>query len=85
MRTAERALGWLAAVAALAPPVAADATPARVLDAFESAQGWEAVGSDSVSARLHTVAGAHGRALCLEYDFNGVAGYAVARRRLPIR
>ena len=25
-----------------------------------------------------------GKALCLDYDFNGVSGYAVARRKLPI-
>ncbi len=33
---------------------------------------------------LRQVDGVTGKALCLDYDFNGVSGYAVARRKLPM-
>ncbi|HEY0660041.1 MAG TPA: discoidin domain-containing protein [Lysobacter sp.] len=57
----------------------------RVLDDFESISAWQAVASDSVSAHLRQIDGVHGKALCLDYDFNGVSGYAVAKRQLPMR
>ena len=56
----------------------------RVLDNFEDISTWKAVASDSVSASLRQVEGVSGKALCLGYDFNGVSGYAVARRVLPM-
>ena len=57
----------------------------RTLDAFDDIGQWSAVASDSVSASLRSVEGVHGKAMCLDYDFNGVSGYAVARRVLPMR
>ena len=51
-----------------------------LLDAFEDIAPWQAVASDGVTATLRQVNGADGRALCLDYDFHGVSGYAVARR-----
>lgn len=64
---------------------AAQAQDAKLLDGFEDISAWRATASDSVSASLRQVDGATGKALCLDYDFNGVSGYAVARRVLPIR
>jgi hypothetical protein len=63
--------------------IARDAAP-RVLDGFETIAPWQAVVSDGVSASLRQVPGTRGRALCLDYDFHGVSGYAVARRTLPM-
>ncbi len=63
----------------------AKAQEARVLDSFNDISAWEATASDSVSAALRQIDGASGKALCLDYDFNGVSGYAVARRALPVR
>ena len=54
---------------------------AAVLDDFRDASAWRAAGSDQVSARLRRDADG---ALCLDYDFNGVSGYAVMRRALPV-
>ncbi|HSD17149.1 MAG TPA: discoidin domain-containing protein [Thermomonas sp.] len=65
-------------------PVAA-AQDATLLDAFDDISTWRATASDSVSATLRQVDGMRGKALCLDYDFNGVSGYAVARRTLPMR
>ena len=56
----------------------------RVLDGFESTTPWQVVTSDQVSGTLRTVPGADGQAVCLDYDFNGVSGYAGLQRELPI-
>ncbi len=64
---------------------AAHAQESRLLDGFEDIAAWKATASDSVSASLRQVDGEQGKALCLDYDFNGVSGYAVARRALPMR
>lgn len=63
----------------------AQAQESRLLDGFEDISAWKATASDSVSASLRQVDGEKGKALCLDYDFNGVSGYAVARRSLPMR
>ncbi len=57
----------------------------RTLDRFDDLSAWKASASDSVIATLRQVPGAAGTAMCLDYDFNGVSGYAVARRMLPLR
>ncbi len=77
---------WLLAVMITLSPhaLAAEKPAARVLDGFETLPAWNAVASDSVSASLRQVEGPSGKALCLDYDFNGVSGYAVARRTLPM-
>lgn len=62
-----------------------DAQHARLLDNFEDISAWQAIASDGVSARLRQVVGEKGKGLCMDYDFNGVSGYAVARRALPMR
>lgn len=77
--------GW-AVVALLVTPmvVRGQEPPPRVLDDFDNIAPWQAVASDGVSAALRQVDGPEGRALCLDYDFHGVSGYAVARRTLPM-
>lgn len=69
----------------LAMASTAQAQESRLLEGFEDISAWQATASDSVSASLRQVDGANGKALCLDYDFNGVSGYAVARRALPVR
>jgi hypothetical protein len=56
----------------------------RVLDDFRDPSRWTATASDSVRASLEPVDAPGGRGLCLDYDFNGVSGYAVARRKIEI-
>ncbi len=60
------------------------AQPSHLLDGFEDLALWQADASDGVRASIHAVAGLEGQALCLDFDFAGVAGYAIARRALPI-
>ena len=74
----------LAACLATAPAAAQDAVSTRLLDGFESAQPWSTVTSDQVSASIRVSDGAEGRALCLDYDFNGVSGHAGIQRELPL-
>jgi len=56
----------------------------RVLDGFNDAAPWRVVTSNQVSGTLRQIEGVRGRALCLDYDFNGVSGYAGIQRDLPL-
>ena len=56
----------------------------RVLDDFEEASPWRVVVSNQVSGGIRQVEGVAGKALCLDYDFNGVSGYAGIQRDLPL-
>ncbi|HWN45304.1 MAG TPA: hypothetical protein VNW71_23965, partial [Thermoanaerobaculia bacterium] len=53
------------------------------LDDFEDVSGWKSVPSDGVSLKLSQAEGVSGKALRLDFDFHGGAGYAVARKELP--
>jgi hypothetical protein len=58
-----------------------------LLDGLEDLRPWRAAASDGVRARIEPGAGdrgADGSALRLAIDFAGTAGYAVARRELPL-
>jgi hypothetical protein len=55
----------------------------RVLDDFENIAGWKTAPSDGVLLALSQAEGTSGRALRLDFDFHGGAGYAVARKELP--
>ncbi|MET0398692.1 MAG: discoidin domain-containing protein [Longimicrobiaceae bacterium] len=70
-----------------APAVlSADASAqAGLLDDFESLEGWSAHPAEGVELRIGQDAGFQGRAMRLDFDFRGGAGYAIARRRLPVR
>ncbi|HLA62782.1 MAG TPA: discoidin domain-containing protein, partial [Rhodothermales bacterium] len=56
----------------------------RVLADGESLDGWTAVTPEGVSLRLSLDEGRTGRAIRLDYDFNGHGGYAIARRELDL-
>jgi hypothetical protein len=74
----------LAAAACLVAAPAFAADKARTLDSFDATTGWSATHTDDVSATLRAVSGRMGKALCLDYDFNGVSGAASIRKTLPI-
>ncbi|MBN8223720.1 MAG: discoidin domain-containing protein [Xanthomonadales bacterium] len=71
------------AFALLSTPIEATAQP-RVLDGFEDASPWRVLASNQVSGSLRQVEGEEGKALCLDYDFNGVSGYVGIQRDLPL-
>ena len=56
----------------------------RTLDAFEDLATWETAPSDGVSLAIASGEGRAGRAMRLDFDFRGGAGYAVARRPLTL-
>ncbi len=56
----------------------------RTLDDFTHPSAWQAEGTDDISTALRPADGAHGKALCLDFDFNSVSGGATMRRTLPI-
>jgi hypothetical protein len=87
LRVDRRTVAALAAclVAWSTPLVAQMAvSPARVLDDFAAPGAWQAVGSDDVQASVHPAEGPTGPALRLDFDLGGTAGYASARRALPL-
>jgi len=55
-----------------------------ILDHFDDPTPWRVVTSNQVSGSLRAIDGVEGRALCLDYDFNGVSGYAGIQRDLAI-
>ena len=56
----------------------------RVLDSFDDTTPWSAVASDGVHASVHRAQSPAGAALRLDFDLAGTAGYAAARRALPL-
>lgn len=56
----------------------------RVLAKFDDIGAWQLITSPQVSGSLRPVNGNGGRALCLDYDFHEVSGYAGIRRRLDV-
>jgi hypothetical protein len=79
-------LAFVAVLSLLASGAAAAQapTPARLLDGFDNAADWQALHTDDVSASVREDTGMNGKALCLDFDFNGVSGSASLKRRLPI-
>jgi len=74
---------WIVGLLSASASTAQSPAP-KVFDSLDAIDAWEAVASDSVSASLRQSDGVQGKALCLDYDFNGFSGYAVARRTLPM-
>jgi hypothetical protein len=60
----------------------AQAAPGRAVVELRDMSGWRVDASEQVGAALRREADG---SACLEYDFHGVAGYAVLRRALPVR
>ena len=56
----------------------------RLLDGFDDLTAWKVSGSDEVKTRMRRAADGEGGALCMDYDFGRVSGYAVAARELPL-
>ena len=66
------------------PPAVHASDVLRVLDSFENMMPWKAGGSDGVQASVQQADGLQGRALRLDFDLGGTAGFALARRTLPL-
>jgi hypothetical protein len=62
----------------------ADLSLTRVLDPFDALAAWQPLASDDVSASIASAEGPHGTAMRLDFDLAGTAGYAIARRALPL-
>jgi hypothetical protein len=75
-----RACAWLAACMFATGAAAQE----RVLDDFEQPLQWKAVLSDGVTGSVAQAPGHGGSALRLDFDFGTSAGYAAARRTLPL-
>jgi hypothetical protein len=60
------------------------ATAPAVLDAFEDPAGWIPAPSDGVKLSVTAAEGFAGRALRLDFDFQGHGGYAVVRKPFDV-
>ncbi len=76
--------GMLALCAIASMAMTAHAQRPRMLDGFDAPSAWKVIASDQVGGSLRAVDGVDGRALCLDYDFHGVAGYVGMQRELPL-
>ncbi|HSC23991.1 MAG TPA: discoidin domain-containing protein [Casimicrobiaceae bacterium] len=56
----------------------------RILDHFDDVSAWKAVASDGVTASVGRVVDGKRAAMRLDFDLGGTAGYALARRALPV-
>jgi len=74
----------LASAAFLAAMALALPARAALLDDFEDLSAWRVEATEGVKAALRAEPGVTGSALCLEFDFGRVSGYALVRRELPI-
>ncbi|HEY8207410.1 MAG TPA: discoidin domain-containing protein [Myxococcaceae bacterium] len=73
------------ATASLAALVLAAAPDPVVLDGFEKVEGWSAHPSEGVELRISQDRGFRGKAMRLDFDFHGGAGYAIARKAFPLK
>jgi hypothetical protein len=71
---------FVASLAFAQPP----ASDVRVLDRFDDVAAWKALASDGVSASIARVVDGKRPAMRLDFDLGGTAGYAIARRALPL-
>ena len=71
-------------LAACLAPASALAAARTLLDDFEDLSAWSVVASDDVKASIRPAPGTRGAALCLDFDFGKVSGYAAARRELRV-
>ncbi len=55
-----------------------------LLDGFDDITPWRVSASDEVKATLRKASGIDGSALCMDFDFGAVSGYAAASRELPL-
>ncbi|HTL75260.1 MAG TPA: discoidin domain-containing protein [Casimicrobiaceae bacterium] len=84
--TTKRFAMALALVAAMVATIAYAQPPseARTLDRFDDVTAWKAVASDGVTASIARVVDGKRAAMRLDFDLGGTAGYALARRALPL-
>jgi hypothetical protein len=85
MKVLQKLIGWLVvgSILVVTLPVHAQGK-SDVLDDFSDPTRWQVVTSNQVSGSLRQVEGVTGKALCLDYDYNGVSGYVGLQRELPL-
>ncbi|HYM61787.1 MAG TPA: discoidin domain-containing protein [Thermoanaerobaculia bacterium] len=81
-----RPIVWLIAALALVANSALAGPPERamVIDDFETTAAWSPHPSDGVALAIDVAVAPGRRAMQLGFDFNGHAGYAIARRNVDI-
>jgi hypothetical protein len=78
------ALVFIAAAGALLGVSAAAPDSPRTIDDFETIAAWKTAPSAGVKLELSSAEGIHGKALRLDFDFAGHAGWAAARRSVDL-
>src|SRR6185295_7345377 len=73
----------LLALALLLGAPRAQAQEPLLFDGFDDPALWKAAPADGVAMKLSPATGRNGASLRFDFDFQGHAGYAIARRELP--
>jgi hypothetical protein len=61
--------------------IASSSAQDRLLDSFETIEGWSPIASDGATLRLVSVPGVQGNALGLDFSFAGGSSYVIAQKR----
>jgi F5/8 type C domain-containing protein len=79
-------IAGLSAVCAMSSDaISAPGSAMRLLDGFDDITPWRVSASDDVEATLRKASGSNGSALCVDFDFGAVSGYAAVSRELPLQ
>ncbi|MEO8218704.1 MAG: discoidin domain-containing protein, partial [Acidobacteriota bacterium] len=85
IRIRQAAMAIIVASLSLLAFISAAPLPApTVVDNFDGPIDWAAAPSDGVSLKISQDDGRTGKAMRLDFDFNGGAGYAIARKKIDL-
>ncbi|MDE3058827.1 MAG: discoidin domain-containing protein [Bacteroidota bacterium] len=56
----------------------------KLLDNFESLNGWTPIVSDGVTMSIESAPGKIGKAMAIHFKFHGGSGYAIAEKKIPL-
>lgn len=56
----------------------------KLLDNFESLNGWVPITSDGVTMSIESAPGKVGKAMAIHFEFHGGSGYAIAEKKMPL-
>lgn len=74
--------GWL--IVTLCVALQPSFSQSRLLDAFETTEGWKAIVSDGAQLMIEQGEGKTGKALAMQFDLSRVSGYVIAQKQFDL-
>src|SRR5260221_10375861 len=56
----------------------------KLLDDFETLEGWKALPSEGAKMKIDAAQGKTGKAMVMEFDLTGAYGYTIAQKDFPL-